>query len=182
MKLHLNEEYDSVDKIVNVNLKDSIDWVHCDYSYPWYERLWDTIKEIFDFKKYWQKIRFFYQRHTRGWDDSETWDMDYTFYRWIYSRLNRYKELTNGYPDEYEEYEDWIKELEKRIEQIRRIIEIDEFDFPYHEYLTQETIDDISKRFGEEIPSQTTYNMAAKSDCEKDFMEWFKNNLKNLWW
>lgn len=179
MKLISDKE--DFQKIINTNLKE-FNWYNSPYSYPWYERWWDTIKEIFDFKKYWQKIRFFYQRHTRGWDDSETWDMDYTFYRWIYSRLNRYKELTNGYPDEYEEYEDWIKELEKRIEQIRRIIEIDEFDFPYHEYLTQETIDDIAKRFGEEIPSQTTYNMAAKSDCEKDFMEWFKNNLKNLWW
>lgn len=31
-------------------------------------------------------MKFFYQRITRGWDDSETWDLDTEFYKWIYPR------------------------------------------------------------------------------------------------
>jgi len=156
-------------------------WVK-EIPYPWYERLWDSIKEIFNFRKYYQKIKYFCQRRIRGWDDSETWNLDISFYKWVYPRLIRFKQLTNGYPNRYLEFEDWIAELDKRIEQVRRIIENDEYDFPYHEYLTKESIDAINKRFGKKVPDQITYNIEAKAACEMDFLNWWKENLKDLWW
>lgn len=177
MKLNIDEK-----ELKEFIYNDSFSYWTQDIKYPWYEQLWDKIKEIFNFRSHLQKIRFFFQRRIRGWDDSDTWDMDDTFYKWVYPRLIRFKELTNGYPDEYLTYEDWISEINNRIEQVRRIDEIDAFEFPYHHYLTKETIDGIHKRFEGKIPDQITYNISAKADCEKDFLEWWKNNLDKLWW
>ena len=41
-----------------------------------------------------RSIRFWWQRRTRGWDNSETWAIDYSFYKWITPRL---KEFRNFY-------------------------------------------------------------------------------------
>lgn len=43
-------------------------------------------------------IRFWWQRHTRGWDDSATWNLEITIARFIYPRLLRFKELNDGTP------------------------------------------------------------------------------------
>lgn len=50
-------------------------------------------------------LRFWWQRRTRGWDDSETWNLDATCGRWLAPRLRRFKELTNGVPVEYFKFE-----------------------------------------------------------------------------
>lgn len=168
-------------ELTEYNSENYLDYLNS-IKYPWYERVWDTIKEIFDLHKHFFHLRLFYQRHTRGWDDSDTWDMDVSFFKWAYSRLKRFKDLTVCYPEEYGSMENWIKELETRIEQLRRIIEIDDFDFPYHEYLERESIEKLQKSFGKKIPDQIDYNMTAKRDCEKNFLEWWKNNLFQLWW
>ena len=47
-----------------------------------------------------RSLRFFYQKLTRGWDDSETWNLEATLARHIVPRLKRFKELNNGYPQE----------------------------------------------------------------------------------
>jgi len=47
-----------------------------------------------------RSFRFLYQRLTRGWDDSETWGLDHELAKHILPRLKRFKEVTNGYPNE----------------------------------------------------------------------------------
>lgn len=39
-------------------------------------------------------IKHFWQRTTRGFDDSETWDLDATLCRWLLPRLKRYREIS----------------------------------------------------------------------------------------
>lgn len=46
------------------------------------------------------------QRKTRGWDDSETWSLDFKIAQWIYPRIKRFKELNNGHPSRLTE-EEW---------------------------------------------------------------------------
>ena len=41
-----------------------------------------------------RSLRFWWQRGTRGWDDSETWGLDGTLARFILPRLQRFKEVT----------------------------------------------------------------------------------------
>lgn len=38
-------------------------------------------------------IRFFFQRLFRGWDDSETWNLNCSIAEYILPRLKRYKEI-----------------------------------------------------------------------------------------
>jgi hypothetical protein len=59
-------------------------------------------------------IRFFFQRRIRGWDDSETWNLDYTIANFIVTRLKRYKELNNGIPPDLNEQQ-WDDILDKMI-------------------------------------------------------------------
>lgn len=43
--------------------------------------------------KYWRPIKFLRQRLTRGWDDSDLWNLDYVIIKFIYPRLKAYREL-----------------------------------------------------------------------------------------
>jgi len=55
------------------------------------------------------------QREDRGWDDSETWSLDITFARWIWPRLERFKEITICRPADVTE-EKWDAILGEMIE------------------------------------------------------------------
>lgn len=41
-------------------------------------------------------IKYWWQRQTRGFDDSETWSLDWTFYIWMLPRLKRYFEVADN--------------------------------------------------------------------------------------
>jgi len=61
-----------------------------------------------------RSLRFFYQRLTRGWDDSEIWNLEAELARHILPRLRRFKQLNNGYPDSLTP-EAWDEILEEMI-------------------------------------------------------------------
>lgn len=58
-------------------------------------------------------ILFFWQRVTRGWDDSSTWSMDQSLAKIILPRLKRFQEIRRGYPHDMtdEEWDKIIKEM-----------------------------------------------------------------------
>ena len=64
-----------------------------------------------DFKR---KLRFFWQRLTRGWDDSETLSLDHSLAALIAPRLKRFKQLIHGHPADMTEQE-WNDKLDKMI-------------------------------------------------------------------
>ena len=47
------------------------------------------------------EIKYFFQRVFRGWDDRETWDLEYEFLKWILPRLKRLKKISIAYPPHY---------------------------------------------------------------------------------
>lgn len=60
----------------------------------------DMVNYISDFLFYLKRkfptkrdVRFLYQRLTRGWDDSETWSLDYSLAKIILPRLERYRDI-----------------------------------------------------------------------------------------
>lgn len=59
-------------------------------------------------------IRFFWQRRTRGWDDGDTFSLDYSLGKLIAPRLRRFKEVTIARPHDVEEKE-WEEMLNKMI-------------------------------------------------------------------
>jgi hypothetical protein len=77
--------------------------------------------------KVWQyhgNIKRWWQRRTRGWDDSDTWNLDYTLATMILPRLKRFKELNNGYPHGLTP-EKWDEMLDQMIYGMEQIIEND---------------------------------------------------------
>ncbi len=63
---------------------------------------------------YRRAVRHLYQRLTRGWDDSQTYSLDYSLGQIIAPRLSRLKEINNGYPDSMTP-EEWNAKLDKMI-------------------------------------------------------------------
>lgn len=61
---------------------------------------------------YWRSVRFWWQRRTRGWDDTVTWNLDQQIAALLGPRLRRFRELNNGFPYGTT-YESWNTELDE---------------------------------------------------------------------
>lgn len=61
-----------------------------------------------------RSVRFWWQRRTRGWDDSECWSLDHTIAEFVLPRLKRLKEITHGYPANLTEKK-WNAKLDEMI-------------------------------------------------------------------
>ena len=109
-------------------------------------------------------LRYFIQRKKWGFDDTETWNLDLSFYEWLLPRLKRFTELTNSYDDSKNSFENWKKELEENIKKLELIIkyQFDEINFPAN------------------YPNKSPLN--AYIENRQEFMEWFGKNINNLWW
>ena len=69
-----------------------------------------------------RKIKFFGQRLTKGWNDSETWDLDITIAKFIVPRLKRFRELNNGFPNGFT-METWGQTIDHMVESFEMIIQ-----------------------------------------------------------
>jgi hypothetical protein len=83
-----------------------------------------NVKYSFSIHKIKRFFRLKFQRLTRGWDDSETWNLDYHLAKLISPRLKRFKELTICHPHEITS-EQWDEILDKMIFAFDQIIEDD---------------------------------------------------------
>ena len=59
-----------------------------------------------------RSLWYFWQRRTRGWDDSVTWNLNDEIIAFIAPRLRRFRELNDGYPGNMSE-ESWNAELDE---------------------------------------------------------------------
>jgi len=73
-----------------------------------------------------RSIKFWWQRRTRGWDDSDTWNLDISLSALIVPRLQKFKEITDCYSGDSED--EWKQQLAKMI----RAFELcrDQFELP----------------------------------------------------
>ena len=96
-----------------------------------YFGFWNFHAEWFKLRSWKRKIKFFFQRRIRGFDDSEIWDLDYSFMKWLLPRLKRFQEVSDGtYPGNLTNAE-WQKQLTTAIENLTFILENDEFEDGY---------------------------------------------------
>jgi hypothetical protein len=64
--------------------------------------------------KPWKRsLRFFFQRITRGYDDSETWNLDCRLAEYILPRLKRFRQINPCYPTDTPE--EWDQILDQMI-------------------------------------------------------------------
>ena len=78
------------------------------------DSIWDKLDDWTSFYKLRRKMKFVWQRVTRGWSDEDTWSLDYTFCKWMLPRLKRFKKIANGYPDHMKP-EEWDATIDKMI-------------------------------------------------------------------
>jgi hypothetical protein len=70
-----------------------------------------------------RELKFWWQRRTRGWDDSVTWNMDVAFANYILPRLKYFRDNHMGYPPKLGSDEAWIATLDKMIRSFELVIE-----------------------------------------------------------
>ena len=138
-------------------------------------RIW---KEYICPKAIYRMIKFFFQRRIRGFDDSETWDLDTQFYKWIYPRLKRFTQISMAYPISYDNSEDWRKELNKRVNQLEVILNTNEFEYNNWIHIPKKELDELKKK----NCAKSTINSVAFEYLIKDFNKWFAENVGQLWW
>ena len=72
--------------------------------------LWDKWTDWYLIKR---RFRYFWQRRTRGWDDSVTWNLDEQIAIWLAPRMRRFQEIKAGHPAYMEEEKEWDDEIEE---------------------------------------------------------------------
>ena len=60
-------------------------------------------------------MKFKEQRMTRGFDDSETWNLDLTFAKFLVPRLQVFRDCSNGFPSRLHSMDEWREILNKMI-------------------------------------------------------------------
>lgn len=141
---------------------------------------WDVVKNPFDNTCF--AVKYFFQRLFRGYDDTELWNLDEAFYKWIRLRLQAFIKATKGYPNTYISMSSWQKELTNRVAQIDLILKYDyvNFDFPDSEverYVSKKTIEQYHKDGKDDFLKCVAYN-----NCVTSFNKWFSKNVNNLWY
>ncbi len=72
--------------------------------------------------------KFKEQRMTRGFDDSETWNLDITIAKFLVPRLKAFKECNNGFPARLTKKK-WNKIIDEMIEGFELYIKKDDWEF-----------------------------------------------------
>lgn len=108
-------------------------------------------------------IKFLYQRKTRGWDDSDTWNLDMTFAEYALPRIKRYKEIKIGYPARLKNMNEWDKILDQIIEMFEMILNEDK----YIDYTNSKNVQKDIKAYEKKIDKG---------------LKLFSKYFTNLWW
>ena len=149
---------------------------------PWYKKVWWNICDIYynhlTPRCIYNTFKWLYQRCRRGFDDKELWSLDNYFYKWFYPRLKAFSEKDlMSYPESYGSLENWKNEIKKRVHQLELIQNYHYNDWEFDEaekYLTKDEIKDLGNN-SPIVPIRGYYKM------NKDFLNWFSQNINNLW-
>lgn len=73
------------------------------------------------------KLKLLWQRLTRGFDNTELWNLDDTIAQFVLPRLKAFRNYTNGVPIEYNSLEEWQEAIDKMIFFFESVIDNDWF-------------------------------------------------------
>lgn len=104
-------------------------------------------------------IKHFFQRYFRGWDDSECWNLNYTFVLWINSRLKVYLKQADKVVDlEFHKFNHNDQEY-TQLELINKMIELSDLVINSEDYSDEEDMENIN-----------------------ELIDIFKLTYRSLWW
>ena len=75
-----------------------------------------------------RRIKFCYQRLTRGFDDRDLWSLDVTIAKFVLPRLRVFKDIHKGYPGELDSNK-WDSTITTMIEAFEEIVSDDYYSF-----------------------------------------------------
>lgn len=110
-----------------------------------------------------RQIKFFFQRRTRGFDDSITWSLDTQISEWIIPRLKKFREI--GAPKVTPGHMIMKKEEGAHEEWLRRI--------------------DMMIRAFEIAANEENCFIISEEQDAKDYeegMDYFRKHFRDLWW
>lgn len=111
-------------------------------------------------------IKSFYQRGKRGYADCDVWNLDMYLVKVMSGAINRLAETTHSYPNGYEEYEDWIKDLKDIAELITKLNVDDNIHWDLEGSQLRKAYDEAMEE----------HDLAAEV-----VFDWMKEHFNNLW-
>ena len=154
-----------------------------------------------------QIIKFFLQRHIRGFDDSETWNLDKEMIKNLYDRVKKYQELTNVDTDadiitvngKEESLNYWLNVIVSNCEEIRIESpyekELDDlnFDLPSftlqkyakvnaYNYIKEEYKNIEEEKLSYWVEKRSLSLYYDKINCEQEVWEIWAYISKHVWW
>lgn len=152
-------------------------------------------------------MKFFVQRHTKGFDDSETWNLDKAMIKNLYDRVKKYQELTIVNTDvdiiavngKEESLTYWLNIIVSNCEEI--LIEspyekkLEKLDSDLPSYILQKDVNNESYNFVKEkyknkeeeklsywVEKRLVALSYDKIHCEKEVWEIWSCISRHVWW
>ena len=108
-----------------------------------------------------RKIKYWFQKRTRGWSDDECWNLDITFLEWINSRFKKYKEKAGKIVDlEFHKFK-YKGKTYTQLELINKVIALSDYVLFYEDDLC------LSNYYKEEV---------------EEIIDIFKLIYWSMWW
>ena len=82
------------------------------------------------------------------------------------------------YPSDEYNPTSWKKELQKRVNQLEVINNVNEFDYDNWIHIPPKELEKLKKK----DCTKATINSVAFEYLIRDFNKWFVNNIQKLWW
>lgn len=150
-------------------------WVK--YHEPWY-RIDLQIKTLF------RKIKWSYQRITRGFCDYDVWSLDIHYCRYFRDTITHLRKNCHGYPARYTE-EEW-DEILKKMSECFDIAQSEFYNKYAEEYLSECSLEDFVLHKGNDelkekffLEEQKIYQY--RHDKLKEGLDLLSKNFRDLW-
>ena len=166
----------------------------------------DKLKAVHEYSQ--RYMKFFVQRHTRGFDDSETWNLDKAMIKNLYDRVKKYQELTIVDTDFHiitvngkeESLTYWLNIIVSNCEEIliesayeKELYELSYTLPPMHvlkkntekdmyDYVKKENIDIKEQELSHWVDKRLDSLSYDKIECEKEVWEIWAKISRYVWW
>lgn len=148
-------------------------------------------------EKYVEKLaKYKRQRIERGFDDTELWGLDRTIAKYVLPRLIEFKKVANGYPPNFDSFEEWIAVIDKMIYSFDHIVNQEKYDEELEKelgidwvgYFDEKKLPDGNyelvhgENYNEEL--MNTYHRVKEEESIRiqDGLDLFGKYFLNLWW
>ena len=161
-------------------------------------------------EKWYRKVPCFFkavkrgfQRATKGYCDSDTWDLDDYFLRLFHDSLKQFISEVNGWPDtSYPTFEDYIADLEEQLKKLDYLLSDDMEENEYWEDWSKVLEESMVYEPNSENDTVRVYYKLSPDDEElrkkcyarvdeiynkrvntrREVFDWLKTHYNELWW